>query len=219
MELGDQVNALTSALLLDEDESDSNLATNLAGGAVGSVPAQSGPNATAFVASPTTSGHTFLLGWQPSGSAVAPHAIDATSLTLAVASSTNPIVDGTATPGVAATFARGDHVHPTDTSRQPALAKAAYIAAGAIAPLGLAVLNAGLLALFTLAAPAADYDQLTILSADGQAYIVTAATNSINGANDTLTFGGAIGDSISLVGFGGKWIVNGTPSGVTLSEV
>jgi hypothetical protein len=30
---------------------------------------------------------------------------------------TNPVMDGTATPGTAATFARGDHAHPTDTSR------------------------------------------------------------------------------------------------------
>jgi hypothetical protein len=35
----------------------------------------------------------------------------------AAASSSNPIVDGTAAPGVATTYARGDHVHPTDTSR------------------------------------------------------------------------------------------------------
>lgn len=32
-------------------------------------------------------------------------------------SNTNPIMDGTATPGVSALYARGDHVHPTDTSR------------------------------------------------------------------------------------------------------
>ncbi len=34
-----------------------------------------------------------------------------------VASATTPIVDGTGTPGVLTTYARGDHVHPTDTSR------------------------------------------------------------------------------------------------------
>ena len=112
MELGDQVNALTTAVLLDEDASDSNLASNLAGGALGSVPAQSAPDTTGFVASPTTSGHTFLLGWQPSGAAVAPHAIDATSLTLAAASSATPIADGVGAAGVASTFSRGDHVHP-----------------------------------------------------------------------------------------------------------
>ena len=94
-----------------------------------------------------------------------------------------------------------------------------YTALGAIAPKGIAVLQTGAGSAMTLAPPAADYDSLTILSADGESYTVTAAANSINGAKDTLTFGGAIGDSISLVGFGGKWIVSGTPSGVTLSEV
>ena len=37
----------------------------------------------------------------------------------APASTSNPIVDGTATPGVSDTYSRGDHVHPTDTSRAP----------------------------------------------------------------------------------------------------
>jgi len=36
-----------------------------------------------------------------------------------VASSTTPIMDGAAATGVLATYARGDHVHPTDTSRAP----------------------------------------------------------------------------------------------------
>jgi hypothetical protein len=100
-----------------------------------------------------------------------------------------------------------------------AAASQKYTAVGAIAPKGLAVLKTGAASAMTLAAPAADFDELTIVSADGEAYTVTTAANLINGADDTLTFGGAIGDSISLAGLGGKWIVNGTPSGVTLSEV
>jgi hypothetical protein len=35
------------------------------------------------------------------------------------ASTTTPVVDGTAAVGVATTFARADHVHPTDASRAP----------------------------------------------------------------------------------------------------
>lgn len=35
------------------------------------------------------------------------------------AASTNPLMDGTATPGVQLFYAKGDHVHPTDTSRAP----------------------------------------------------------------------------------------------------
>ena len=49
---------------------------SLSGGAVGSAPYQSGANATAFIASPTTSGHTFVYAWQPSGSAIDPVALD-----------------------------------------------------------------------------------------------------------------------------------------------
>lgn len=37
----------------------------------------------------------------------------------AAASTTTPIVDGTAAIGTELAFARGDHVHPTDTSRAP----------------------------------------------------------------------------------------------------
>ena len=43
MELAERVSAITTAVLLDEAASDSNLATNIAGGALGSVPAQSAP--------------------------------------------------------------------------------------------------------------------------------------------------------------------------------
>ena len=58
--------------------SSSTNATNLAGGAVGSAPYQNAAAATAFISSPTTSGHTFVYGWRPSGSAVAPTAVDIT---------------------------------------------------------------------------------------------------------------------------------------------
>lgn len=51
-------------------------ATSLAGGAVGSAPYQSAANTTTFITSPTTSGHTFVYGWSPAGSAIAPTAID-----------------------------------------------------------------------------------------------------------------------------------------------
>jgi hypothetical protein len=34
-------------------------------------------------------------------------------------SNANPLMDGTAAPGVAVSYARGDHIHPTDTSRAP----------------------------------------------------------------------------------------------------
>ena len=58
--------------------------TNLLGGAVGSAPYQSASNTTAFLASPTTSGHTFVYSWQPLGSPISPVAYDLTpTITLA----------------------------------------------------------------------------------------------------------------------------------------
>lgn len=52
-------------------------------------------------------------------------------------SSTNPVMDGVAAPGVGVTAARGDHVHPTDTSRAPTSAGTAagtsFTPAGSIA--------------------------------------------------------------------------------------
>lgn len=65
-------------------------AAGLAGGALGSVPYQSALNTTTFLASPTTSGHTFVLGWTPSGSAIAPSAID-----LATYLASPPAIGGT----------------------------------------------------------------------------------------------------------------------------
>jgi hypothetical protein len=66
-------------------------ATSLGGGAVGSAPYQSAANTSTFIASPTTSGHTFAYVWQPSGSAVAPTALD-----LATYLASPPAIGGTA---------------------------------------------------------------------------------------------------------------------------
>lgn len=49
---------------------------NLSGGALGSAPYQSAANTTSFIASPTTTARTFVYAWQPSGSAIAPAALD-----------------------------------------------------------------------------------------------------------------------------------------------
>jgi hypothetical protein len=66
-------------------------AAGLTGGGVGSAVYQSAANASAFLASPTTSGHTFALAWQPSGSAIAPVALD-----LATYLASPPAIGGTA---------------------------------------------------------------------------------------------------------------------------
>lgn len=51
----------------------------------------------------------------------------------ATASSSTPLMDGTAAVGTEAAFARGDHRHPTDTSRQAVISDLADIRSGAAA--------------------------------------------------------------------------------------
>jgi hypothetical protein len=45
---------------------------------------------------------------------------------LPVASATNPVMNGVAAPGAATAWSRGDHVHPTDTSRYAAANPSGY---------------------------------------------------------------------------------------------
>lgn len=45
--------------------------------------------------------------------------IASTAFVLAQAASATPLIDGTATVGTSTRFARGDHIHPTDTTRAP----------------------------------------------------------------------------------------------------
>ena len=59
-------------------------------------------------------------------------------------SDANPIVDGTAAPGTSLLYTRGDHVHPTDTSRASATTQAvrfdtAQTLTGEVPPYGVAV--------------------------------------------------------------------------------
>jgi len=59
----------------------------------------------------------------------------------------------------------------------------------------------------TLAAPTSpdmDYMQMTITSTTAAAHVITA-TDLINGDNDTLTWGGAVGDSCTLTALSGEW--------------
>ena len=51
-------------------------ATNVSGGALGSLHYQSGASVTAFLSSPTTSGHTFVPAWLPTGSTTAMTVLD-----------------------------------------------------------------------------------------------------------------------------------------------
>jgi hypothetical protein len=59
---------------------------------------------------------------------------------------------------------------------------------------------------------------LLIKSTTAHAHTVTTAANVINGADDTITFGGAVTDYIHLIAYNAKWWALAS-SGATLSEV
>jgi hypothetical protein len=67
-----------------------------------------------------------MLGEDPSASdqAATKHYVD---VSLPVASTATPLMDGTAAVGIGTTWARGDHVHPTDTSRAAVSALSSYL--------------------------------------------------------------------------------------------
>jgi len=82
------------------------------------------------------------------------------------------------------------------------------------------VITKGTAAAMTLAAPTAAQNGtvITVISATAAAHTVTATTIGFNAGNtgtDVGTFGGAIGDGISVVAYGGEWLVL-TKTNVTL---
>jgi hypothetical protein len=104
-----------------------------------------------------------------------------------------------------------------------------YISASGAIPLarGKYILNGSGVQAMTLALPTAttpkgvlyqDGTEITIISASAHAHTITTPANGINGADDTVTFGGAVGNLVKLLAVNGSWIVTGN-SGATLSEV
>ena len=61
-----------------------------------------------------------------------------------------------------------------------------------------------------------DGKTLTFISTTAEAHVITAPSDSIAPSHTTLTFGGAIGDRVSLTAFNGLWYV-GDNVGVTAS--
>lgn len=78
----------------------------------------------------------------------------------AAASTTTPKMDGTATTGTENTFARGDHIHPTDTSRQAKITVSGMLKGNGSGGVSAAVAGTDYVA------PAALNDYLTNSAAD-----------------------------------------------------
>ena len=83
---------ITPGMVPTLNQSTTSYAAGLAGGALGSVPYQTVVNTTGFVASPTTASHQFFYGWAPSGSALAPTAVDLGVYLNANLTATSPLV-------------------------------------------------------------------------------------------------------------------------------
>lgn len=83
------------------------------------------------------------------------------------------------------------------------------------------LLSKGSAAAITIAAPTAtthDGFTITVIATSAQAHVITSATDGFNakGSSGTLTFGGAIGDSVTLMAHNGHWytvsLINVTPA-------
>lgn len=119
----------------------SGVATNLTGTAAGLTAGNVTTNANltgvitstgnaTSIAAQTGTGTTFVTSVSPAltGTPTAPTAavdtnttqLATTAMVLAQASAATPLIDGTATIGTSTRFARADHIHPTDTTRQAA---------------------------------------------------------------------------------------------------
>ena len=107
----------------------------------------------------------------------------------------------------------------TQLDEQNNLAEAVYTSAGAIAPGGVAILNAGGTSAIamTLANPLPgaqsaggnDGMRMKLVSADAALYTVTCGTDSIDGAYTIISFGkdtSIAGIGIDLVAFNGGWL-------------
>jgi hypothetical protein len=129
--------------------------------------------------------------------------IDGTTITIAAgvisavqpaASSTTPLMDGTAAVGTSATYARADHVHPTDTSRAP-LASPTFTGTVTI-PSGASIVGYALLASPTFtgtpAAPTATAGTNTTQLAT-TAFVTTAVANVASSTTPLMDGTAAVG--------------------------
>jgi hypothetical protein len=123
---------------------------------------------------------------------------------------------------------RVDNLQKAVSADEAALVAAQYTAAGAIAAIGIAALKTGTAGAFTAPAPVSgapanggtggnDGQRLVITALDAEAYVVTFPANTLfPGSYHIATFGGAIGDNIEMVAFGGLLYVI-AKTGITLS--
>ena len=165
-------------------------------GAASTVPGPQGPTGATGPQGPK--GDTGATG--PSGSGGTPS--DAT-----------PLINGTAAPGTSALYTRGDHVHPTDTSRAAASALAGYL------PLTGGTLTGNL----TVKALAGSPGVINIVRDPGQGAVITTYSNlppsqprwQLQLASPDPESGGNAGSNFLLQSFADSGAGLGTPLSIS----
>jgi hypothetical protein len=178
----------------------------ITGGAInGTTVGATTPSTGAFTnlsASGTVSGAGFT-------ALLAPYALTAN---VPVASSTNPSMDGTVAIGVGTTWARADHVHPSDTSRYAASNPAGYqTAAQVTASLGpYALINSQV---FT-GTPSLPTGTIGVTQAPGDSSTKLATTAFVGAATTALGLGTMAAQNANSVAITGG-AINNTAIGAT----
>lgn len=144
-----------------------------------------------------TVGEASVTQVQTSGTKIATVTIDGTATDLYAPegggggpepSSTTPAMDGTAAVGTATTYARADHVHPTDTSRQATLVSGTNIKTIN----GTSILGSGDITTPTYTLPTASTSTLGGVKVDGSTITITDGVISSSGG------GGGGGSALTL---------------------
>jgi hypothetical protein len=168
---------------------------------------------TLLVADISAAGGALLASPAFTGIPTAPTATTATSTTqlattafvhaaLPVASTTAPLVNGTAAAGVATAWSRGDHVHPTDTSRAAATALANYLPlAGGTLTGSMNGVNVGLTGNLSFGGEGFVYMQAGVLIMQNNNPGTTPVSLQIDGAAN-FSF---VGSPNALKAGGGPW--------------
>ena len=105
------------------------------------------------------------------------------------ASSTTPVMDGTGTVGVGTTYARADHVHPSDTSRYAATNPSGYISANQTITLSGDATGSGATAITaTLATVNANVGTFQGLTVNGKGLVTAAADQNYAVSGAAVTY-------------------------------
>jgi hypothetical protein len=161
---------------------------------VDGAPAWSSPTYSIAIATTTTLGG-IIVG---DGLTITTAGVLSLSSTLPVASTTTPLMDGTASVGTETAYARGDHVHPTDTSRQAASAILTSVAAVSSSGTGLLKLTAGVATLDSSA-------YLTSVTGDTTSRTANTVYAAPNGSAGTATFRTLVAADLPTVGTAGTY--------------